>query len=29
MPKLSDLVSEQDVHDIHAYIISRANEDRK
>jgi len=29
MPKLSDLVSEQDVHDIHAYVISRANEDRK
>jgi quinohemoprotein ethanol dehydrogenase len=28
MPKLSDLVSEQDVHDIHAYIITRANEDR-
>ncbi len=29
MPKLADLVSEQDVHDIHAYVISRANEDRK
>ncbi len=28
MPKLSDLVTEQDVHDIHAYIIARANEDR-
>ena len=29
MPKLSDLVTEQDVHDIHAYVISRAREDRK
>jgi quinohemoprotein ethanol dehydrogenase len=29
MPKLADLVSEQDVHDIHAYVIARANEDRK
>jgi quinohemoprotein ethanol dehydrogenase len=28
MPQLSDLVSEQDVHDIHAYVISRAKEDR-
>jgi quinohemoprotein ethanol dehydrogenase len=28
MPRLADLLSEQDVHDIHAYVISRANEDR-
>jgi quinohemoprotein ethanol dehydrogenase len=28
MPRMGDLVSEQDVHDIHAYIIQRANEDR-
>jgi quinohemoprotein ethanol dehydrogenase len=28
MPKLSDLVTEQDVHDIHAYVIARAREDR-
>jgi quinohemoprotein ethanol dehydrogenase len=28
MPQLSDLVSEQDVHDIHAYIVMRANQDR-
>ena len=28
MPRMGDLVSEQDVHDIHAYVISRANEDR-
>ena len=28
MPRLGDLLNEQDVHDIQAYIISRANEDR-
>jgi len=28
MPRLGDLVTEQDVHDIHAYIVARANEDR-
>jgi quinohemoprotein ethanol dehydrogenase len=28
MPKMGDLVTEQDVQDIHAYIITRANEDR-
>jgi hypothetical protein len=28
MPKLGDLVTEQDVQDIHAYIIMRANQDR-
>jgi quinohemoprotein ethanol dehydrogenase len=28
MPKLGDLVTEQDVRDIHAYIIMRANQDR-
>ena len=28
MPRMGDLVGEQDVHDIHAYIIQRANEDR-
>jgi quinohemoprotein ethanol dehydrogenase len=28
MPRLGDLLTEQDVHDIHAYVISRANEDR-
>jgi quinohemoprotein ethanol dehydrogenase len=28
MPRLGDLLSGQDVRDIHAYIISRANEDR-
>jgi len=28
MPRLGDLVTEQDVRDIQAYIISRANEDR-
>ena len=28
MPKMGDLVSEQDVRDIHAYIITRANQDR-
>ncbi len=28
MPRLGDLLTEQDVRDIQAYIISRANEDR-
>jgi len=28
MPRLGDLLTEQDVQDIHAYIVSRANEDR-
>jgi quinohemoprotein ethanol dehydrogenase len=28
MPKLSDLLTEQDVADIHAYVVQRANEDR-
>jgi quinohemoprotein ethanol dehydrogenase len=28
MPQMGDLVNEQDVHDIHAYIIHRATEDR-
>ena len=28
MPRLGDLVSEQDVRDIQAYIVARANEDR-
>jgi quinohemoprotein ethanol dehydrogenase len=28
MPRLGDLVSEQDVRDIQAYVISRANQDR-
>jgi len=28
MPRMGDLLSEQDVHDIQAYVISRANEDR-
>jgi len=28
MPQMGDLVNEQDVHDIHAYIIQRAKEDR-
>jgi quinohemoprotein ethanol dehydrogenase len=28
MPRLGDLVTEQDVRDIHAYVITRANEDR-
>jgi quinohemoprotein ethanol dehydrogenase len=28
MPKLGDLVTEQDVQDIHAYIVMRANQDR-
>ena len=28
MARLGDLVSEQDVEDIHAYIITRANHDR-
>lgn len=28
MPRLGDLVTEQDVHDIQAYVIARANEDR-
>jgi len=28
MPRLGDLLSEQDVRDIQAFVISRANEDR-
>jgi quinohemoprotein ethanol dehydrogenase len=28
MPRLGDLVTEQDVRDIQAYVIARANEDR-
>ena len=28
MPRLGDLLTGQDVQDIHAYIVSRANEDR-
>jgi quinohemoprotein ethanol dehydrogenase len=28
MPRMGDLLTEQDVHDIHAYVIARANEDR-
>ena len=28
MPKMGDLVTEQDVQDIQAYIITRANQDR-
>jgi hypothetical protein len=28
MPQLSDLVTEQDVHDIQAYIVERAKQDR-
>jgi hypothetical protein len=28
MPRLGDLVTEQDVRDIQAYIVSRAKEDR-
>jgi hypothetical protein len=28
MPRLGDLVTEQDVRDIQAYVISRANQDR-
>ena len=28
MPRMGDLVSEQDVHDIHAYIIERTKQDR-
>jgi hypothetical protein len=28
MPRMGDLVSEQDVHDIQAYIVERANQDR-
>jgi mono/diheme cytochrome c family protein len=28
MPRLGDLLSVQDVQDIHAYIVSRTNEDR-
>ena len=28
MPRMADLVSEQDVHDIQAYIVQRAREDR-
>jgi quinohemoprotein ethanol dehydrogenase len=28
MPTMGDLLTEQDVHDIHAYIVMRANQDR-
>ncbi len=28
MPRMGDLVTEQDVHDIQAYIVERANQDR-
>jgi quinohemoprotein ethanol dehydrogenase len=28
MPRMGDLVSEQDVHDIRAYVVARAREDR-
>jgi quinohemoprotein ethanol dehydrogenase len=28
MPQLSDLLTEQDVHDIQAYVIERAKQDR-
>jgi mono/diheme cytochrome c family protein len=28
MPRMGDLVTEQDVRDIQAYIITRANQDR-
>ena len=28
MPQMGDLVNEQDVQDIHAYIVTRANQDR-
>ena len=28
MPRLGDLLTEQDVRDIQAYVISRANQDR-
>ena len=28
MPRMGDLVSEQDVHDIHGYIIERTKQDR-
>jgi hypothetical protein len=28
MPRMGDLVSEQDVHDIQAYIAERARQDR-
>ena len=28
MPRMGDLVSEQDVADIHAYVIERAKQDR-
>jgi mono/diheme cytochrome c family protein len=28
MPRMGDLLTEQDVRDIQAYVISRANEDR-
>ena len=28
MPRMGDLVSEQDVADIHAYVIERARQDR-
>jgi quinohemoprotein ethanol dehydrogenase len=28
MPRFGDLLSEQDVEDIHAYVVARANQDR-
>jgi len=28
MPRMGDLLTEQDVRDIQAYVISRASEDR-
>jgi quinohemoprotein ethanol dehydrogenase len=28
MPRLGDLLTEQDVRDIHAYVVTRTNEDR-
>jgi len=28
MPRMGDLLTEQDVHDIHAYVIARAKQDR-
>jgi hypothetical protein len=29
MPRMCDLLTEQDVRDIQAYIITRANQDRR
>jgi len=28
MPRMGDLLTEQDVHDIHAYVIARTKQDR-